>query len=253
MSLLLPGRKWNSHVNFSSNHEIKSLMGNYIIFTLQSQHQWPLESFNFNSLMISLPEDGKKSFPWQGNEKWMKKASTINCTLEQAKWLLVIFSTTCVRFPGFVIQATGCSEGTQIMARQSHGAGGQCGDSPAPSLPWPMARTALTSGAECAHLSSWAGLLSCEARFLCRSTGISCFSSCLLCLQAQAVALLPSWQHTGGTSCAGHVKAILWFFLCSHWEIKARTSGTAKREPNYIYNIKVSAFVVLPFSRVFHK
>lgn len=103
------------------------------------------------------------------------------------------------------------------------------------------------------HHSSWAGLLACEARFLCRSTGISCFSSCLLRLRAQAVALLPSWQLAGGTSCAGHVKAILWFFLCSHWEIKARTSGTAKREPNYIYNIKVSAFVVLPFSRVFHK
>lgn len=125
--------------------------------------------------------------------------------------------------------------------------------SPAPPQNWLMAAVALGSRAACERRWPRAGLLLFKACFLCTSAGISCCSSCLLRLWAQAVALLPSWQCAGVTSCAGDVKAILWFFLCSHWEIKARTLGTAKREPNYIYNIKVSAFVVLPFSRVFHK
>ena len=40
------------------------------------------------------------------------------------------------------------------------------------------------------------------------------------------------------------MKATLHLSSCSHGEIKARAVGLVKREPNYIYNIKVSAFVL---------
>lgn len=43
---------------------------------------------------------------------------------------------------------------------------------------------------------------------------------------------------------ADAVKATLHLSSCSHGEIKARAVGLVKREPNYIYNIKVSAFVL---------
>lgn len=50
-------------------------------------------------------------------------------------------------------------------------------------------------------------------------------------------------HHPRPPSQADAVKVILHLSSCSHREIKARVVGMVKREPNYIYNIKVSAFV----------
>lgn len=49
-------------------------------------------------------------------------------------------------------------------------------------------------------------------------------------------------HHPRLSSLANAVKVIL-PLPCSHREIKATAVGMVKREPNYIYNIKVSAFV----------
>lgn len=59
----------------------------------------------------------------------------------------------------------------------------------------------------------------------------------------QLCASCPPCQHPRPPSRADAVKAILHLSSCSHREIKARAVGMVKREPNYIYNIKVSAFV----------
>lgn len=59
----------------------------------------------------------------------------------------------------------------------------------------------------------------------------------------QLCASCPPCHHPRPPSQADAVKAILHLSSCSHREIKARAVGMVKREPNYIYNIKVSAFV----------
>lgn len=143
MSLLLLGGKWNSHVNFSSYHEIKSLMGNSVIFSLQSQHQWPFQSFNFNCLMISLLEKAEKSlFLAKEMNKWMDK---VNCMLEPAKPLLVILNTS--RWE--VASRLYCPRPPRAQSRRAS-AGGQCGVSPLLCLRTPVL-AALGSGCGCGH------------------------------------------------------------------------------------------------------
>lgn len=67
---------------------------------------------------------------------------------------------------------------------------------------WPLEVLVALGSRGCACCSPQAGSLSLGACFLCRNTGISWCSSCLR-LQACALALLPSWQRTRVTSCAG--------------------------------------------------
>ena len=55
---------------------------------------------------------------------------------------------------------------------------------------------------------------------------------------------VPPCHHPRPSSRADAVKVILYLSCCSHGEIKTRAVGMVKRDPNYIYNIKVSAFVL---------